>query len=119
VALPQTNGEFHVLCHEHHLRMKPALIPLTVNGSRTQEPAYVCPETDCIVRYSSSYGYFMRSQNGSGIETDPLMPRVKCDMDGMPMYLAEVLRERKSFRMWKCPKCGLNHTVNSYVRRRE
>jgi hypothetical protein len=116
MALLQTSGEIHVLCYEHHLPMKLTLILATNNGSRTQTPAYACPETDCMVHYSVSDGYFMRGQNGNGIERDPLMPRVKCDMDGMPMYLAEVLTERKSFRMWKCPKCGLNHAVNSAAR---
>jgi hypothetical protein len=113
VALPETSAELHALCHEHHRRMKLTLIPATTNGFRAQTPAYACPETDCMVHYSSSDGYFLRRQNGNEIETDPLMPRVRCPQDGMPMYLAEVLPERKSFRMWKCPKCSLNQAVNS------
>jgi ribosomal protein L37AE/L43A len=40
-------------------------------------------------------------------------------MDGMPMYLVEVLPERKSFRLWKCPKCAMNHAKNSMSRTNE
>jgi len=111
--------EIHALCYEHHIQMQPNQIFVGTDGVRTQVLAYACPEPDCFVHYSSSYGYFIPSRNGSGIETigtDPLMPRVRCEMDGMPMYLVEVLPERKSFRLWKCPKCAMNHAKNSDAR---
>jgi hypothetical protein len=111
IAEPST--KIHALCHEHHIQMELNQIFVTTDGARTQVPAYGCSEPDCFVHYSSSHGYFIPSQNGSGIETDSLMPRVRCEKDGMPMYLVEVLPERKSFRLWKCPKCDMNRAINS------
>lgn len=114
-AQPQPGKEIRALCHEHHIEMKLSQIFVTTGGVLTQIRAYACPEPDCFVHYSSSHGYFI-PQNESGIETDSLVPRVRCEKDGMPMYLSEVLPERKSFRLWKCPQCTMNHAVNSDAR---
>ena len=108
----QKSMEIQALCHEHHIQMNLNQIFVTTDGVHTKLPAYACPEPDCFVHYSSSYGYFIPSKNGSGIETDSLMPRVRCEKDGMPMYLGEVSLERKNFRLWKCPKCAMSHAVN-------
>jgi hypothetical protein len=112
MPVAQPNTEICVLCHEHHMQMKLHQIFVGTNGVRTRVLAYACPETDCFVHYSSSHGYFMFSQDESRIETESLMPRVRCEMDGMPMYLAEVLPERMAFRLWTCPKCSMNRAVN-------
>jgi hypothetical protein len=116
MPIAQLRMEIKALCHEHHIQMKLNQIFVTTDGARTQVPAYACPEPDCVVHYSSSHGYFIPSQNGNGVETNSLMPRVRCEMDGMPMYLVEVLPERKSFRLWKCPKCTMNHAINGDAR---
>jgi hypothetical protein len=85
---------------------------------QTAESCTSSDATDCFFHYSSSHGYFIPSQNGSGIETDSLMPRVRCEKDGIPMYFAEVLPGKKSFRLWKCPKCGMHCAVKGKARYR-
>jgi hypothetical protein len=100
--------ELHPLCHEHHVEMTLNQILVTTGRERTQVLAFACPEPDCGVHYSNSQGYFISTQNGTGTDTDSL-PRVRCEQDGMPMYLAEVLPEKKSFRLWKCPQCNMCH----------
>ena len=112
MPVAQPSKEIHALCYEHHIQMNLNQIFVGTDGVGTQISAYACPEPDCFVHYSSSRGYFIPSQNGSGVETDSLMPRVRCEKDGIPMYLAEVLAERRSFRLWTCPKCSMNHAVN-------
>ncbi len=70
---------------------------------------YSCREPGCLVRYDSSRGYFI---DGNAIETieREITPRVTCLIDGHLMYLAEVMPERKSFRLWKCPECNKTRT---------
>src|SRR5256884_4503772 len=38
------------------------------------------------------------------------LPKVRCFLDGMPMYLAEIHPEKTSFRLWTCPQCGARRT---------
>ena len=66
-------------------------------------------EPGCLFHYNISPGYFMLSGNGNtnGLE---LVPRVLCLHDGTPMYLAEISREKKAFRLWRCPKCDARRT---------
>jgi hypothetical protein len=96
------------LCYEHHIEMRFGQVVLQSSGERTQILAYACPETDCLVHYDASRGYFITDQNGNGNELE-LTPNVRCPHDGAPMYLAEVLPEHRSFRLWKCPQCH-NHS---------
>jgi len=65
---------------------------------------YVCREPGCFIRYNSSQGYFIESQNGDRSESE-IKPGVHCPKDGHLMYLAEVRPEKKGFRLWKCPEC--------------
>jgi hypothetical protein len=95
--------DIHPLCHEHHIGMKLNQILVTTGSERTPVLAYTCPEPDCLVQYSNLQGYFISTQNGTDADS---LPRVRCEQDGMPMYLAEVLPERRSFRLWKCPQCN-------------
>jgi hypothetical protein len=88
----QPSKKLRALCHEHHVEMR-------LNQSLT----YVCTEHDCLVRYNTSRGYFMLSQNGN-IEED-MVPRVRCPHDGAPMYLDEISVEKRDFRLWRCPQC--------------
>ncbi|SRR6266481_5566671 len=101
----QRNRAFQPLCHEHHLEMRLAEVPLQTSGEPAETLVYACSEPDCFVHYNSSRGYFIVTHNGNGIDRD-LMPAVSCSQDGLPMYLAEVLEEQSSFRLWRCPGCS-------------
>jgi hypothetical protein len=105
MSVGRPSRELHPLCHEHHIGMKLNPILVTTGSEHTQLLVYACPEPDCCVRYSNSQGYFIPTQNGTGADADSL-PQVRCEQDGIPMYLAEVLPERRSFRLWKCPQCN-------------
>ena len=98
--------KIHPLCHEHHTEMRLTQVLLKTESEATETDPYVCPVPGCLVHYNTSHGYFIATQNGTGTDTDS-MPRVRCEQDGMPMYLAEVLPERRSFRLWKCPQCNM------------
>ena len=56
--------------------------------------------------------YFVTDENGNGNKLE-MTPNVHCPHDGASMYLAEVLPEHKSFRLWKCPQCNMNHSNGS------
>jgi hypothetical protein len=105
----QPSEDLHVLCHEHHLEMKLKRNCLNSEGAKTQAIAFGCIEPDCFVHYSTSRGYFMLNQSGNndGIE---MVPKIRCFLDGVPMYLAEINPEKRGFRLWRCPQCGASHT---------
>jgi len=101
----QPSKELRTLCHEHHTEMR-----LLSSGNGAQQAlAYGCTEPGCLFHYDISRGYFMlsRNENTNGLE---LVPRVRCLHDGTPMYLAEISREKKAFRLWRCPKCHARRT---------
>ena len=100
----QPSREFHALCHQHHVKMRLNLILLKSQDKDAQSLAYFCTEPNCCVHYSSSRGYFLLRQEGSASELD-MAPSIRCPTDGIPMYLAEVNPENKSFRLWRCPQC--------------
>jgi len=96
------------LCYEHHTEMTlNQVLPKTENEA-TQTDDYRCPVPKCLARYNTLDGYFVATQSGTGTDTDS-MPRFRCEQDGIPMYLAEVLPERGNFRLWKCPQCNMCH----------
>jgi hypothetical protein len=99
-----TGKELHVLCYQHHTEMLLRLL---------REPAegllYTCREPGCLVRYDSSHGYFIDTNDAETIEQETT-PRVGCPNDGQLMYLAEVMPQRRSFRRWKCPECNGSRT---------
>src|SRR5713101_4686441 len=97
------------LCHEHHAEMRLTQVLLKIENEATQTDAYVCPVPRCLVHYNSPHGYFITRRNENGIERD-MMPRVACSQDGVRMYLAEVRSTLRSFRLWRCPQCGVSHT---------
>ena len=100
----QKNTALQPLCHEHHLEMRLTQVPLYTGGAPLTL-AYACPEPDCLVHYNSSHGYFTVTHNGNEFDRD-MMPEVWCSQEGLPMYLAVVLPEDRSFRLWKCPSCN-------------
>ncbi len=108
----QMKRDLSALCYEHHIEMRFGQVVLQTSGERTQILAYTCPEPDCLVRYHASHGYFVADQNGNGNERE-MTPNVRCPHDGALMYLAEILPEHRSFRLWKCPQCNINHSSGS------
>jgi len=97
------------LCYEHHTEMTlNQVLPKTENEA-TQTDDYRCPVPKCLARYNTLDGYFITRRNENGIERD-MMPRVACSQDGVRMYLAEVRSTLRSFRLWRCPQCGVSHT---------
>ena len=109
MAATQLSKEFHALCHEHHVEMRFNQTLSKSEGGDTGTLAYACPEPDCLVRYNTSRGYFMLSQDGNTSELD-MVPRVRCFHDGMPMYLAETNPVKRGFRLWRCPQCDGRRT---------
>jgi hypothetical protein len=109
MSATQLNKEPHALCYEHHVKMR--FSHESSNGERdaAQPAVYACTEPDCHIHYNISRGYFLLSQNGSGNDWDE-MPKVKCFLDGAPMYLAEIDPEKRAFRLWRCPQCGASLT---------
>jgi hypothetical protein len=101
----QRPRRLYPLCHEHHLEMRVMQIPQQVVSEAEHAPVYACPEPSCLVRYNSSSGYFIFTQNRNGIERD-MMPRICCSQDGLPMYLTGAHR---SLRVWRCPQCYSSH----------
>ena len=108
----QMKRELSALCYEHHIEMTFGQVILQISGERTHILAYTCPEPDCLVHYHASRGYFVTDENGNGNKLE-MTPNVHCPHDGASMYLAEVLPEHKSFRLWKCPQCNMNHSNGS------
>jgi len=82
---------------------------LNSKGDAKHALAYACTEPDCLVHYNIYRGYFILSQDGNAIEPD-MVPSVRCLHDGTPMYLAEIDREKRDFRLWKCPQCDGRRT---------
>jgi hypothetical protein len=95
----KTSMNLQPLCYEHHVVMKPVQILVKGDMDPAPTPAYTCPEPGCLVHYSSPTGYFMTP-----------MPDVKCPHHSLPMYLAEVKPQNRSFRLWRCPECDATHT---------
>jgi hypothetical protein len=77
---------------------------LKLDSESAEELLYACREPGCLVRYNTSGGYFIDTIDAKTIEQE-MTPRLSCPNDGQPMYLAEVMPERRSFRLWKCPEC--------------
>src|SRR5437899_12199868 len=99
-----TRRDLHVLCYQHHTEM--FLRPLS-------EPAewllYACREPGCLVRYRGLDGYFIDPIVVKTVDQE-ITPRVSCPNDGRLMYLSEVMPQRSSFRLWKCPECNGSRT---------
>jgi hypothetical protein len=95
----KTTADLHPLCYEHHVEMKPLQIYLDSNIDHALTLAYACPEAGCVIYYNSPSGYFM-----------PSVPNVVCPRHGLPMYLAEVKTQNRSFRLWRCPEVGCSAT---------
>ena len=99
-----TKKAVHVLCYQHHTEML-----LRPSSQPVEAMLYACREPGCLIRYDSSHGYFLGTEDANTIAQETT-PRVTCPNDGYVMYLAEVLPERRTFRLWKCPKCNASRT---------
>jgi transposase-like protein len=84
-------------------------MPVKLHSEAAEKPLHVCAEPGCLIRYNSSDGYFIATEDAKTIEQE-MVPRVSCPNDEHPMYLAEVRPEKRSFRLWKCPKCNASRT---------
>ena len=93
----------HPLCYEHHSEMA---VPKVVSNRR--ELVFACQQPSCFVHYSNRDGYFLNTQDRVLIKQCPAPPHQFCSYDKFPMYLVEVQQEQPSFRLWRCPKCGLS-----------
>src|ERR1700740_1764486 len=90
----------YVLCYQHHTEMLPR--PLSDSAEAF---VYACQEAGCQIRYVSSHGYIINTKDAQAVEEEKT-PEVSCPNDGQPMYLAEVMPQRRSYRLWKCPECN-------------
>jgi hypothetical protein len=97
------------LCHEHLLEMTLNRRFSNNGGDATQAPTYGCTEPACLVHYNIYHGYFMPGQDENRDEL-AMLPKVRCFLDGVPMYLAEISPKKRSFRLWACPQCGARRT---------
>jgi hypothetical protein len=79
--------------------------------SEPAEGLYACQEPGCLNRYDISHGYFLDTKDAETVELE-IIPRVTCSNDAQRMYLAEVMPERRSFRLWKCPECNQSYINN-------
>ncbi len=95
-----TRKDLHVLCYQHHTKM--LFRPLSESA---EGMLYACQEPGCLIRYDISHGYFLETKDAKTVELE-IIPRVSCSNDAQRMYLAEVMPERRSSRLWKCPECN-------------
>ena len=98
-----TRKDLHVLCYQHHRKMS-----LEFQSGSENEP-FRCCEPGCLIRYDTSQGYFLDTQDKTTLEQE-ILPRVSCSVDKSPMYLAESQTRTKSYRLWKCPECVASRT---------
>lgn len=99
----RTGKELHVLCYQHHRDMS------LESHSGSEHALFRCQEPDCLIRYGTSQGYFLDTQDKTTLEQE-ILPRVRCSLDKRPMYLAESQARGKSYRLWKCPECGASRS---------
>jgi hypothetical protein len=99
-----TKKDLRVLCYQHHTEM--LLRPLS---DPAEKLVYICEEPSCLIRYNSSDGYFIQTEEAKALKQE-MTARVNCPNDEHPMYLAEVRPETRSFRRWKCPECDASCT---------
>ena len=93
----------HPLCYEHHSEMT-----LRKFAGNQYGMVYACHKRKCVVHYSVSDGYFLDMQDEVVNGQCSTPPHRYCCKDRYPMYLFEVQPQHSSFRLWRCPKCGVN-----------
>ena len=93
----------HPLCYEHHSEMT-----LRKFSANQYGMVYACHKRKCVVHYSVSDGYFLDMQDEVVNGQCSTPPHRYCCKDRYPMYLFEVQPQHSSFRLWRCPKCGVN-----------
>lgn len=106
MALTLMRFEFLPFCYRHNVEMKPDQTLPATEKEPAQPITFACPRAGCFVRYNSSNGYLVLTQDASGDWAgEDLGPLVRCEKDRAPMYLSEFLTERRNLRLWKCPIC--------------
>jgi len=102
--------DLHPFCYVHLAEM---MVygdgPLEAETEPIEVVAYICSEPDCLVHYNTSSGYFIAAKEGNRTEQGAT-PSIRCPNDGSPMYLAEIQREHRSYRLWRCPQCDKSLT---------
>ncbi len=99
-------SRIHPLCYEHHSEMT-----LRKFAGNQYGMVYACHKRKCVVHYSVSDGYFLDLQEDEVVNGQCSTPPHRyCCNDRYPMYLFEVQLQHSSFRLWRCPKCGANHS---------
>ena len=78
-------------------------------GTQSKEGLFHCKEPKCLIRFETSRGYFLHTEDKTILEQE-ILPRVRCSVDKYPMYLAESQTKSKNYRLWKCPECGGTRT---------
>ena len=101
-----TGKDLRVLCYQHHTEMLLRLLSDPSAGV-----VYACQEPGCLIRYDISHGYLLDTKDARTVELE-IIPRVICSNDAQRMYLAEVMPERRGFRLWKCPECSQSRINN-------
>jgi hypothetical protein len=105
----QPSKDLRMLCYDHLLEMGVNRSFVNSAGDGTQATTHGCTEADCLVHYNTSRGYFTLKQNGNKDEMD-MAPKLRCFLDGAPMYLAEISPAKRDYRLWTCPQCGASRT---------
>src|SRR3989454_12364175 len=114
VAVVKTSTDLHFFFNDtatteiYALSLHDAL-PIYIYPAQTL--AYACPEPGCPIGYTSPIGYFV-TQDGAEIERDSTLG-VACPDHGLPMYLAEVKPQKRSFRLWRCPQFGCKASLTN------
>jgi hypothetical protein len=104
-----TREVLYVLCYQHHSEMLPR--PLSESAEAL---VYACQQAGCLIRYDGSHGYIIDTRDAQTVEEEKT-PEVSCPNDGQHMYLAEVMPQRRSYRLWKCPECNATRTNEETV----
>jgi hypothetical protein len=104
----QARREIHPLCYEHHIEMTSVHIRLKTHINRAKSLVYACREPSCLIQYAEAHGY--SKWLGRDQLEEETTPCVTCPYDGMPMYLAKIRRDERSFRLWRCPRCNVSRT---------
>lgn len=108
MTAPQRRYEFQPFCYKHQVEMTPNRTLRTSKKGPIEQITFACPRADCLVRYNTSQGYFLLTQNASGNWGEPERGLlVRCERDRAPMYLSEFIPDRWSLRLWKCPLCHM------------
>jgi hypothetical protein len=115
MAAKRTTETLRPLCYVHHVDMKPVQLTEVTHSFMTYSLAYVCPCSDCEIRYAIKTGYFAGESDDLDKRVGGI--RVSCPLDGQPMYLAAIHPENATLRLWRCakPHCPGHSTIEEFI----